>query len=79
MTRRKAAPASEMLDPALFANLTGRGRQRSENAKKLITLRLPPNGIEGYRATGSGWQARMGEVLAAGVVDRAEDSGVDAA
>ena len=63
----QARPASEALDPELFANLTRRGRPRSETSKKLVTLRLPPEVIAGYQATGAGWQVRMGEVLAAGL------------
>jgi uncharacterized protein (DUF4415 family) len=63
----QARPASETLDPALFARLTQRGRPRSATRKKLVTLRLPPDVIEGYQATGPGWQVRMGEVLAAGL------------
>ncbi|EIZ85055.1 hypothetical protein WYO_2428 [Methylobacterium sp. GXF4] len=63
----QARPASEALDPALFARLTQRGRPRSATRKKLVTLRLPPDVIEGYQATGPGWQVRMGEVLAAGL------------
>lgn len=63
----QARPASEALDPALFANLTRRGRPKSEASKVLVTLRLPPAVVEGYRATGPGWQVRMGEVLEAGL------------
>lgn len=63
----QARPASEVLDPELFANLTRRGRPRSDASKKLVTLRLPPEVIAGYQATGPGWQVRMGEVLAAGL------------
>jgi uncharacterized protein (DUF4415 family) len=63
----QARPASEVLDPDLFANLTRRGRPRSEASKKLVALRLPPDVIAGYQATGPGWQVRMGEVLAAGL------------
>jgi len=66
----QARPASEALDPALFANLTRRGRPKSEASKRLVTLRLPPDVIEGYQATGPGWQVRMGEVLAAGLLRR---------
>lgn len=63
----QARPASEILDPELFANLTRRGRPRSEASKKLVTLRLPPDVIAGYQASGPGWQVRMGKVLAAGL------------
>jgi uncharacterized protein (DUF4415 family) len=34
------------------------GRPRSENPRQLISLRLPPEVIERWRATGPGWQAR---------------------
>jgi uncharacterized protein (DUF4415 family) len=40
------------------------GRPRSENPKKLISLRLPEDVILKWRATGPGWQTRMAEKLA---------------
>ena len=42
------------------------GRPRSPNPRKLITLRLPPEVIERWRATGPGWQTRMAERLSPG-------------
>ena len=39
------------------------GRPRSENPKKLISIRLPENLIQRWRATGPGWQTRMVEKL----------------
>jgi uncharacterized protein (DUF4415 family) len=36
-------------------------------AKRLLTLRLDPATIDGYRATGRGWQARMADTLAKGL------------
>jgi uncharacterized protein (DUF4415 family) len=36
-----------------------RGRPISPNPKKLITLRLPADVIEKWKATGPGWQTRM--------------------
>ena len=39
------------------------GRPRSENPKKLISIRLPENIIQRWRATGPGWQTRMAEKL----------------
>jgi uncharacterized protein (DUF4415 family) len=35
------------------------GRPVSVNPKKLITLRLPADVIEKWRASGPGWQTRM--------------------
>ena len=39
------------------------GRPRAENPKKLISIRLPEDVIQRWRATGSGWQTRMAERL----------------
>ena len=40
------------------------GRPRSENPKKLISIRLPEDVILKWRATGPGWQTRMADKLA---------------
>lgn len=40
------------------------GRPKSENPKKLISIRLPEDVILKWRATGPGWQTRMAEKLA---------------
>lgn len=40
------------------------GRPRSENPKKLISIRLPEDVISKWKATGPGWQTRMAEKLA---------------
>jgi uncharacterized protein (DUF4415 family) len=50
----------EMLDRAVVKK---GGRPRSSNPRKLITLRLPADVIEKWRATGPGWQTRMAEKL----------------
>ena len=39
------------------------GRPRSEDPKKLISIRLPETVIQRWRATGPGWQTRMAERL----------------
>src|SRR5436190_22402044 len=39
------------------------GRPKSDAAKKLIALRLDPDVIERFRATGPGWQSRINGVL----------------
>lgn len=53
------------LDEAMLGRATIRkgGRPRSANPRKLITLRLPADVIEQWRATGPGWQTRMAERL----------------
>jgi uncharacterized protein (DUF4415 family) len=45
------------------AVLKRRGRPRSANPRKLISIRLPADVIERWRATGPGWQTRMAERL----------------
>jgi len=40
-----------------------RGRPISPNPRKLISIRLPADVIERWRATGPGWQTRMVERL----------------
>ncbi len=39
------------------------GRPVSPNPRKLISLRLPVDVIERWKATGAGWQTRMAERL----------------
>ena len=43
--------------------LIRRGRPKLENPRQLLSLRLPPNVIARWKATGPGWQTRMVEVL----------------
>jgi uncharacterized protein (DUF4415 family) len=45
------------------AKLVRRGRPRTPNPKQLLSLRLPPEVIAGWKATGPGWQTRMADVL----------------
>lgn len=48
---------------ALQATVNRAGRKPDPNAKKLLTLRLDPDVIEHYKATGEGWQTRMNDAL----------------
>lgn len=50
----------EMLGRAVFKKA---GRPRSPNPKQLISLRLPPDVVARWRATGPGWQTRMAKRL----------------
>jgi uncharacterized protein (DUF4415 family) len=40
-----------------------RGRPPVANPKQLLSLRLPPEVVAGWKATGPGWQTRMADVL----------------
>jgi uncharacterized protein (DUF4415 family) len=43
--------------------LVRRGRPRLEKPKRLLSLRLPPDVIANWKASGPGWQTRMAEML----------------
>lgn len=56
------------LDDAMLARAVVKkaGRPLSANRRQMISLRLPPDVIARWRATGPGWQTRMAERLAEG-------------
>lgn len=64
----KARPARDVL-PKIFgartaaAMLKPRGRPKSPESKVAISLRLPPDTLARWKATGPGWQTRMADVL----------------
>ncbi len=71
-TRRTSSKASkelpeltdEMLSRAVLKRGGKRvGRPKTENPKVAISLRLPPEVLKRWRATGTGWQTRMANVL----------------
>ena len=45
------------------------GRPPIENPKQAVSLRLEPEVLEKFRATGAGWQRRMNDVLKAARLD----------
>ncbi|OQW86667.1 MAG: hypothetical protein BWK72_16420 [Rhodoferax ferrireducens] len=54
----------ELTDAMLArAKVNKGGRPCSSNPRQLISLRLPADVIERWRATGAGWQTRMAERL----------------
>ena len=50
----------EMFARAVFKKA---GRPRSVNPRQMISLRLPPEVIARWKATGPGWQTRMAKRL----------------
>ncbi len=57
----------ELTDALLARAVVNKGgRPKSASPRKLISLRLPPEVVELWRATGPGWQTRMAEQLAKG-------------
>jgi uncharacterized protein (DUF4415 family) len=64
---RKFRPASEVLPKELYEGLAAlkkrsRGPQKSP-IKERVTLRLSPEIVRHFRATGRGWQTRVNDVL----------------
>jgi uncharacterized protein (DUF4415 family) len=60
--RAQIAIGDTIIRPA-NGTLTKPGRPKSANAKKSVHLRLSPDVLAWFRATGPGWQARIDEAL----------------
>ncbi|WP_371820324.1 BrnA antitoxin family protein [Verticiella alkaliphila] len=63
-TFRRARPAADVLSATLQAKLgiRGRGPQKAPT-KERITIRLSPDVLDSFRASGPGWQGRMDDAL----------------
>jgi len=66
---RHFKPAAEVLDPALYAGLLAmnrragvRGAQKAP-VKQATTIRLSPEVMDAFKATGAGWQTRIDAAL----------------
>jgi uncharacterized protein (DUF4415 family) len=57
------------------AKLIRRGRPKLANPRKLLSLRLPPEIISRWKASGPGWQTRMAEVLERSIPRRRRSDG----
>lgn len=66
----RARPAAAA-HPDLVASMAPkrRGRPPTETRKDSVKLRIDPDVLAAYRATGPGWQTRMQEVLRKGITD----------
>jgi uncharacterized protein (DUF4415 family) len=70
---RTAKPFAEVFPDTAAAIRRSRGPQKAPT-KELISLRLDPDVLAAYRATGKGWQARMHATLAAHAPSRVKRS-----
>ncbi len=61
-------PAREVLNSQQFEAVASvrRGRPKAQAPKVPVTIRLDPDVVETYKATGDGWQTRMNECLSRG-------------
>jgi uncharacterized protein (DUF4415 family) len=53
----------EEADAYVGNRLVRRGRPRSENPKRAVSLRLDADVVEWFKRTGQGWQTRMNAEL----------------
>jgi len=53
----------EQADEFVGERLVKRGRPRAESRKVQLTVRYDADVVEAFRATGTGWQARMNDAL----------------
>jgi uncharacterized protein (DUF4415 family) len=59
----KARPPAEVLPPELLGQFKGtRGPQKAPT-KIAVSLRLSPDVVKHFKATGPGWQSRIDEAL----------------
>ena len=59
---KRFGPAKDVLSGALLAKLKVRGPQKTPT-KERITIRLSPEVVQPFRATGEGWQTRVDAAL----------------
>lgn len=60
---KDARPFAEMFPDLMDSIRKSRGRPVVENRKQQISLRLDPDVIAKFKATGKGWQGRINEIL----------------
>ncbi|MGE8678467.1 MAG: BrnA antitoxin family protein [Achromobacter marplatensis] len=58
-----ADPDTYELNTADFKRMKKMGRPKAEVTKERITIRLSPDVLERFRATGSGWQTKVDAAL----------------
>ncbi|WP_323015396.1 BrnA antitoxin family protein [Devosia sp.] len=62
---RKARPFAEVFPDLAESIRRSRGRPKLAAPRQQISLRLDPDVIEKFKATGKGWQSRINDVLKA--------------
>lgn len=76
---RRAAQADPDARPLTAAQLKAmvpmRGRPKSPNRKKLVSVRYSPEVLAFFRSTGDGWQSRMDGVLRSYVARQSRRAG----
>lgn len=65
LERAELAVGEKVLRPAAGTLTRPRGRPKKENPKELVRIRLSPEVVRHFRASGKGWQTRIDEALKA--------------
>ena len=60
---KNARPFAEVFPELAESIRKARGRPVMEKPKRQISLRLDPDVIDAFKATGKGWQGRINDVL----------------
>jgi uncharacterized protein (DUF4415 family) len=60
----RAKPMRAIMPKVVEAMKRGRGRPKLESPKARVSLRLDPDVVAAYKATGEGWQSRINDTLA---------------
>lgn len=61
----RAKSIRQCMPKVVEAMKRGRGRPKVLNPKQRVSLRLDPRVVAAYKSTGSGWQSRINDILAA--------------
>lgn len=61
----EARPFTEVFPDLAESIRRARGRPKIDSPRQQISLRLDPDVIEKFKATGKGWQSRINDVLKA--------------
>jgi len=60
---KRAKPAREVMSEAAQATFKPRGRPKAQAAKVAVKLRLDPDVLSAFKASGPGWQTRINATL----------------
>jgi uncharacterized protein (DUF4415 family) len=60
---KNARPFAEVFPELAESIRRSRGRPAAEKPKRQISLRLDPDVIDAFKATGKGWQGRINDAL----------------
>lgn len=60
---KRLRPAREMFEELGIPMPVPRGRPKTEQPKRAVTIRLDAEAVDYFKSTGPGWQTRINDVL----------------